>query len=119
MSVTIEPTVTPAPKPEWVNPVTGYLVGHRDKSVMLAPDVGPDTEDRLREMECVILATVVILSSADCERKAAALAELEQASMAMELDGGQSNRFFTTLFRDWLEARRKVRDLLTPKGTNP
>jgi hypothetical protein len=104
----IEPTVTPAPKPEWPE-LLGYLC--RDSFGYVSILVGDegDVKEDIGEEGLLHLATVTIPSSADCERRAAALAELERASGSLELEAGQASPFVAEVVRTWLEARRKVR----------
>jgi hypothetical protein len=82
MSVTIEPTVTPAPKPEWPE-ITTYIC--RDKYGDIFPCMCPEAD--MLESELVHLATVVIPSSAECERRAKVEAARERViEIARQLD---------------------------------
>jgi hypothetical protein len=111
MSITIEPTVTPAPKPEWEK-VTGYLCRDGFGYVSILVGDEGDVKEDIGEQSLLLLATVTIPSSADCERRAAALAELERASEEIEKELTSTFDILSGVERKWLEARRKVRDLL-------
>jgi hypothetical protein len=100
----IEPTVTPAPKPEWPE-LLGYLC--RDSFGYVSILVGDegDVKEDIGEEGLLHLAT-------DCERRAAALAELERASEEIEKELTSTFDILSGVERKWVEARRKVRDLL-------
>jgi hypothetical protein len=113
MSVTIEPTVTPALKPEWPE-ITGYLCRDGFGYVSILVGDEGDVKEDIREQNLLHLATVTIPSSAECERRAAALAELERASEEMEEDIGNADQWHHRAdnVERWLEARNRVRELL-------